>query len=116
MPTDSQLLATVVEQGRNMEKNFDAHMRDDHERFERTFLYLKSEFNEIGGRLDKFERTLDNRVRPIENKVETLWDARNKQEGAFGVGKWVAGVLGGVVGAAITFWSNQHGGSSGGSQ
>lgn len=110
MPTDSQMLATVVEQGRNMEKNLDLHMKDDHERFERTFTYLKGEFTDIGERLDKFERTLDNRVRPIENRVETLWDKKNNQEGAFGVGKWVAGAIGGLVGAAVTFFSNQHGG------
>ena len=41
------------------------------------------------------------KLAPIDIKVSSLWDEKNKREGAFGLSKVIVGTLGGIVGAAV---------------
>lgn len=43
---------------------------------------------------------LEERLKSIEKKVDTLWDTKNKQEGAVMVSRMIIGLVsGGIVGA-----------------
>ena len=89
---ESIKLAKIEVGMNNLSKWSDAHDELDTQRFDRTFNYVKERFDKI------------------DEKLDTLWDTKNKQDGAFGMGKWIAGGVGGMVVAIIDFLINQHGG------
>lgn len=111
MPIDNAELARVGEQARNLERNMDMDRRENNEKFERVFRYIKEEFVSINSTINGFDVKLESRLKPTEDKMTKLWDEHNKKEGAFGFGKWVAGGIGGAIGALATLWGNTHGGS-----
>lgn len=100
---DSAKIARIDQRTINVEKMMETHLNEDTRRFEMVFAHFNN-------RLDKFEEKLEKRVQPMEDRVEGLWDDMKNREGAFGMGKWVAGVIGGIMGAAATFLSSTHGG------
>lgn len=94
---DKAALARVEQQVIGIKDSFDKHEEQDedrfeatekhsNERFERTFNFVKGSFDKIDGRFDK-----------MEEKLGTLWDTKNKQEGAFGLSKILAGSVGGFL-------------------
>ena len=42
------------------------------------------------------------KLTPIDAKVSSLWDEKNKREGALGLSKLIVGCLGGAFGSALT--------------
>lgn len=77
--SESAKLARVEEKVISIEKWNDNHAKEDTERFTRSFDYMKERFDKI------------------DTKLDTLWDNKNKQDGAFHLGKIVAGGIGGLL-------------------
>ncbi len=94
---DKAKLARIEANTLNMDRSFINHERQDTERFERTFKFVKEGFEKIDDRFDK-----------MDEKLGALWDLKNKQEGAFGMGKIVAGIVGGALVAAIDFFLSKN--------
>lgn len=80
---ESAKLARVEEKVISIEKWNESHAKDDNDRFSRMFDYMK----------ERFDKT--------DKKLDTLWDNKNKQDGAFNFGKIVAGGIGGLLVIAI---------------
>lgn len=99
-PAQAATLARIEERGIHTKESLDIHIEDDGVRFERTFNYVKDAFSKMDERFDT-----------IDTKLGTLWDNNNRQEGAFGLGKWMAGLIGGAVVAGAEFLRNMHGGN-----
>lgn len=79
MGLEGARLARVEEKVTNIEKWNENHAKDDTERFNRMFEYMK----------ERFDKT--------DKKLDTLWDNKNRQDGAFNLGKIVAGGIGGLL-------------------
>lgn len=89
---DKQKLARIDANVTNLDKSFGAHEKLDSERFDRVFNFTKEGFAKLENHFDK-----------IEDRLDTLWDGKNRQEGAFGLGKIIAGSIGGFLVAIIDF-------------
>jgi hypothetical protein len=63
------------------------------ERFERIFNYIK----------ERHDKT--------DEKLDTLWDNHNRQDGAMKFAGLVASMIGGIVGSVLTYLGIRHGGS-----
>lgn len=117
--TDSAKIARIDQKTISIERILESHLNEDTRRFEMVF----SHFNE---RLDRFEGKIDERftkfekmqtdshtkdLDPLKSDVKTLWDERNSQNGFLRAGRLLYSILGGCIGAGITIFTNQHGGS-----
>lgn len=85
-------LARIDERVLNIAKSFEDHEDNDSERFDKTFNFVKEGFDKIDNRFDK-----------VDARLGKLWDIKNKHDGAFGVGKMIAGGIGGVFVALVDF-------------
>lgn len=79
----------------SIEKWAELHGNHDDVRFERNFNFVKEQFGKLDARFDK-----------IDEKLDTLWDDKNRHEGAFGFGKWIAGCVGGLIVAAMDYFAS----------
>jgi len=91
--TDSLKIARIEEKVSSMSAWSNKHETHDDERFTRTFDFMKDQFDKQ-----------NNVLKEINDKVGTLWDTGNRQEGALGISKFVAGGIGGILVAAIDWW------------
>lgn len=89
---DKIKLARIDERVDSIDKSFDDHEEHDADRFERTFEFVKEGFDKIDDRFDK-----------ITIKIDALWDTKNQQTGAWGLGKYIAGAIGGCIVAVIDY-------------
>ncbi len=81
----------------NLDRRAAEHEKNDTERFERTFSFVKGMKTEILEAVG----VVDSKISPLAGRVNELWDEKNKREGAFGLSKLVAGAGGGVIVALI---------------
>jgi len=82
----------------NLNANAERHEVEDNKRFDKIFNFTKESFEKI----EKQITTLDVK---LSEKVNDLWDSKNKQEGAFGLSKWIAGGVGGLFAVVFGhFW------------
>lgn len=89
---DSAKLARIDERVVNLDRMVNLEKASTAERFDRTFKFVEDGMASINDRFDK-----------VDEKLGELWDIKNKQDGAFGLGKIVAGGIGGLLVAAIDF-------------
>lgn len=101
--------AILTEKMSGIEKNYKSHEEQDEKRFNHTFAYIKEGFDKIDKNFDK----MANRFDSLDTKVDSLWDDKNKREGAeqnrnqvFDFGKYIAGVIGGVIVAAFEYFKH----------
>ncbi len=59
---------------------------------DKSLLAIKDGFDKIDDRFDK-----------VDQKLGQLWDTKNKQDGAFSIGKIIAGSIGGFTVAIMDF-------------
>lgn len=87
--TEATLLARIDERTQHLDKWKDEHSEEDKMRFDRTFAFVKDSFTKLEGRMEKMDKKLD-----------TLWDTKNQQQGAYsaskiaGAGIWALIVIG----------------------
>lgn len=91
MALDQVLLARVDQKVTNLDRNMEAHIAEDSQKFDRVFNFVKERFDTIENKIDDL----------MKDKVEPLWDNKNKQEGAFSLGRIVAGTVGGGLVAVL---------------
>jgi hypothetical protein len=86
---DSARIARIDERSKNHTKWAEEHDKLDTARFDRTFKFMTDSFGKIESRFDE-----------LEVKIDTLWDIKNKQEGAISISKiFYCGVV--AVGGAV---------------
>lgn len=99
---DFARLARIDERTMNTQKLLHQHVEDDNKRFERTFNYIK----------DQFEK-LDKNFEKLGGKIDTLWDEKNERKGAFGASKLIGGAVWIVItvaaSAALTWFMRRNG-------
>lgn len=83
---DSAKIARIDQKVISLEDWTREHAKDDDDRFNRMFGFMKERFDKV------------------DSKLETLWDSRNRQEGVFGVGKFIAGAVGGFLVAVLDYF------------
>lgn len=83
-------LARMEEKQDSMKEWAEAHEKKDDDYFGKTFKYMKERFDKV------------------DTKLETLWDGKNRSEGAFSVGRLMAGGIGGILVAIIDYAVRGH--------
>ena len=73
---EHETLARVDQKVISIEKWCESHGQHDDVRFERSFQFVKDGFSKLDTRFDK-----------IDEKLDTLWDDKNRHDGAFSMGK-----------------------------
>lgn len=91
--SDGEMLIRLEERTANISKSMTAHEAQDEDRFEKTLAYAREMKGEINGSLEKMMKV----VTETNTKVGTLWDDKNKRDGALGLGKFMAGAIGGSL-------------------
>ncbi|MDE3016915.1 MAG: hypothetical protein KGI29_08380 [Pseudomonadota bacterium] len=107
---DGAAIARIDERIIHFGADLASHIANDSERFEKMLGQLKDGFASIETRFDKLEQKAETRLHFIETKMGQLWDDKNSRDGALGLGKWIAGIVGGIIGAACAFLAIPHGG------
>lgn len=76
---DDVLIGRIDERLKSLDRSFSQHEVEDHNRFELVFGHMK----------DRFDK--------IDNKLETLWDLKNSQAGAFSVSRLAGGGIWAII-------------------
>ena len=100
MPETPERLTALEVNYANLDRRGADHERNDAERFERSFKFVQGMKEEILEGIDEVK----SQVSALRDKVDTLWDEKNKREGAFDLGKIAAGAVGGILVAAVEYF------------
>lgn len=96
---DDVLIGRIDERLKGLDRSFEAHEKEDHNRFELAFGHIKDVLDKVELRFDK-----------IDKKLEVLWDQSNQNQGAFGASRLVAGALWALVVLAASWFMNRGSG------
>lgn len=110
MDKDDSMIARIDERIIHLGADLASHIENDAERFEKMVSHLKDGFESVEARFDRLEQKAETRLHAIETRIGALWDNKNNWEGALSLGKWIAGIIGGIIGAAAAFFALPHGG------
>ena len=86
--------AVLAEKLKNIAANSINHEKEDERRFDSMLKFTEDSFKKIEKQIDALDEKLS-------DKVDSLWDLKNKQEGAFGLSKWFVGGVGGLFAVII---------------
>lgn len=100
MPEIAERIAILEANSINLDRRADAHERNDDDRFNRTLSFAMGMKTEILAAVGNVNEKVDT----LSEKVSTLWDDKNKREGAFGLSKIMVGSAGGLIVAAIDWF------------
>ena len=110
MDKDDSIIARIDERIIHLGADLESHISDDADRFEKMIAHLKEGFSGIEARFDRLEQKAEAKLHGIESRIAALWDNKNNWEGALNFGKWMAGLIGAILGAAAAFLAFPHGG------
>lgn len=102
MPTpnrrkDDVLIGRIDERLLGLDRSFTAHEVEDHARFELVFGHMKDSFDKMDKRFDT-----------INTKLDTLWDLKNSQAGAFSASRIAASIVWGAVVIVASWFVNNR--------
>lgn len=86
-----ELLSRMDERLKGLDESFKAHVIEDHARFELVFRHMKERFDKI------------------DHKLDTLWDQSNRNQGAFGASRLMAGFAWAALVLAANYFINKGG-------
>lgn len=85
------LVGRIDERLIGLDRSFTAHEIEDHARFELVFDHMK----------DRFDK--------IDKKLEILWDQNNRNQGAFGASRLIAGAAWAAIVLAASWFMQKVG-------
>lgn len=99
MPEISERLASIEANYIALDRRAEAHEHSDNDSFDTMLSFVMGMKKDILAAIDN----TNDKVDALDTKVGTLWDDKNKREGAFGLSKLVAGTAGGLL-VALMDW------------
>lgn len=83
-------------------RNIQSQAAENERQRQRTFEYMKEMKTDILSSIGNLDDKFTEKFADLDEKrIGPLWDDKNKRDGAFGLGKFIAGGIGGLIVAGM---------------